>query len=59
MAERKVIQIAAAAYGVGEQIGGVDTVYALCDDGSVWWYEFASHPEWSRMKPIPQGDDDA
>lgn len=47
---RKVIQISA--------IGGemTDTVYALCDDGSIFYhYNHSQHGErWIELTPIPQ-----
>lgn len=56
---RVVVQIAVTAETEWEYA----TVYALCDDGSVW---FSPHfPEgklpvlrWHRVPDIPQGDED-
>jgi hypothetical protein len=44
----KIIQIAAAA---DAETG--DTVYALCDDGSVSFYDFGKHL-WYELAPISQ-----
>lgn len=45
---RKIVQIAS----------GADlSVFALCDDGSLWRYYYSEGAEewrWSRLEPIPQ-----
>jgi hypothetical protein len=51
--ERKVIQI--AVEGISE--GSWATLFALCDDGSLWMYEFAGKAkenwEWVRIEGVP------
>ena len=43
--KRKIIQIAAATCDEGG-----DSLYALCDDGTVWEYLLQY---WKRLEPIP------
>lgn len=33
-------------------------VFALCDDGTIWWHNFNSvrDVEWVPVQPIPQGN---
>lgn len=55
---RKIIQITATTM-VTEGFTPSDSVYALCDDGSVWVYavtkfDFDESRTWYRMPPIPQ-----
>lgn len=50
---RKPIQIAAFA---GSE-DSYETVYVLCNDGTVWWYDFGTGKKWHRMKDVPQDDD--
>ncbi len=45
---RKIIQIAVTAVADEE-----DTLYALCDDGTVWWTIPAAMP-WRKVRDIPQ-----
>lgn len=52
---RKVIQIAVAPANVTY---AEDTLYALCDDGSIYsLYIFSSDDEWRSVQPIPQDDE--
>lgn len=48
---RKIIQITVSA--VPDEC---DTLYALCDDGSLWtlWRGDLKGPKWERMSDIPQ-----
>jgi hypothetical protein len=48
--KRKIIQIAAAAASTPE-FGINDTVYALCDDGAVCFYDFEKKV-WYEVAPI-------
>jgi hypothetical protein len=52
--KRKVIQIAVAV----ETATTFYTLYALCDDGSLWARIEAPHKElvWQMLNPIPQDD---
>jgi len=48
MPERKIVQITS---------GGDTGFYALCDDGTVWMWEWAtldSEAGWQMIDPIPQ-----
>lgn len=50
---RKVIQMAAAA----NDISTSDSVYALCDDGTMWLgYWGKGGFQWSEIPDVPQGD---
>lgn len=50
---RKVIQIKAVKNHVH------DTVYALCDDGSIWYEQWNGHQlVWMKKPPIPQDNGD-
>ena len=49
--KRKVVQIVATA----EQGAGSDLLYALADDGTMWWIAPQSADStWMRVKDIPQ-----
>ena len=53
--ERRPVQIAAAFDGHDEE----SIVYALCNDGSIWYYG-STLQRWYSLAPIPQGGlDDA
>jgi hypothetical protein len=49
---RKPIQIAVSPEATENQIG---LVYALCDDGTIWFIPEKSGAEWQPLPPIPQG----
>jgi hypothetical protein len=56
MSTRKIIQIAATASG-----DDPDTVYALCDDGSLWMMLLMGVPGewvWERFPEVPAKEDD-
>jgi len=61
--ERKVIQIAAYGYQelrspTGDSLEyGADNLFALCDDGTVWWWDPDRMKPWSLVEEIPQDDD--
>lgn len=46
---RTIIQIAVG--GMREMIA--DTVYALADDGSVWWRYTNQEDDWHRLPELP------
>lgn len=46
---RKIIQIVT---GQDLQCDLGHTLYALCDDGTVWWRTYAS-PELDKWQPVP------
>ncbi len=51
MTERKIVQLATCAAENGHSL------YALCNDGSVWEYEWLpaeDEPRWKRLADIPQ-----
>jgi hypothetical protein len=48
---RKIVQITAATAGDGGEQWSV--VYALCDDGTVWWKSSPSG-RWEQIRDIPQ-----
>lgn len=54
---RVVVQIA-----VGLRTLEGEVLYALADDGSLWWIEAEEPAEkewaWRRLSEIPQGDED-
>jgi hypothetical protein len=51
MSKRDIVQI--SAVGVPEQIeGGYTHLYALCDDGTVWFHT-ASEGGWHKLPDIP------
>jgi hypothetical protein len=55
MTERKIVQIAVA------QGGDWPTLYALCDDGTLWRHQqpMAMTPTpWARVPPIPEDNDE-
>lgn len=56
---RKPIQIAAVPSSdtEGAYQTNAETLYALCDDGSIWWYVHGD--EWSLLPPIPQDGETA
>lgn len=45
---RRIIQISAVQES-GSNAGGI---YALCEDGSLWWQTIGSD-EWSKISSIP------
>jgi hypothetical protein len=53
MTARKIIQIAVAGLPDGDVL-----TFALCDDGTVWDYDFRRIHEtgtpWKKREPIPQ-----
>jgi hypothetical protein len=57
--KRKIVQIAASAMASADDNRPSDTIYALCDDGSLWWLDFwtTSSPKcWQLVEEIPQRD---
>ncbi len=51
---RQIFQIAATESGTG----AVRTIYALCDDGTLWSMTLRRsdpRPPWLQLPPIPQG----
>ena len=51
---RKIIQITATAV---DDIAEADILYALCDDGTVWWTRplwAGEHDTWRKIHDIPQ-----
>jgi hypothetical protein len=51
--ERKVIQIEVERASEYNHT----TLFALCEDGTVWMHEFMRHPDdwhWKRIKGIPE-----
>lgn len=56
--KRKVVQIAAVPFGQGGKTCNFETVYALCDDGSMFSNNI-NNKRWIQLPPIPQpGDED-
>jgi hypothetical protein len=57
MTDRKIIQIACAEAGDGEAVGG--TLYALADDGSVWFMldPWKGKAPWKPLPQLPQKSD--
>jgi len=54
---RKVIQIVA----VPEDINFYHSMYALCDDGTMWntsWLPSGEQQSWLQVAPIPQDADE-
>jgi hypothetical protein len=54
---RKVIQIAAQApsSGTDSDAGNDAVLFALCDDGTIWFYEFmGKNSKWERFHEVPQ-----
>ena len=49
---RKIIQISTT---VAHVEGVSDTIYALCNDGTLWNFFEDSYEGWNPMPPIPQG----
>ena len=52
---RKIIQITATAVA-----GEADILYALCDDGTLWWTEprwVGKDDVWRKVRDIPQEDE--
>lgn len=50
---RKPIQIAMTSPEIGES--WVDTIVALCDDGTIWTYQHGSEPSvWLQLPSVPQ-----
>ena len=49
---RKIIQISTTSPFMGKGCMAAASIVALCDDGSVWLYEF-DVGEWERIKEIP------
>jgi hypothetical protein len=37
------------------QITGDDSLYALCDDGTIWFRVWGDPEQWQLQPPIPQG----
>lgn len=58
---RKIIQIAAVHAPFDEEgaVPAADRLYALCDDGSVWYTQWSQQlrPHWVRLADIPSGSD--
>ena len=60
---RKIIHIAAAGYARPHPSNGYfGGLFALCDDGTVWWLNAAPPGEivvtWEKCPEIPQDDRD-
>jgi hypothetical protein len=53
---RKIIQIAARSGNNDTQSVWAPTLYALCDDGTVW-RQFPDDDEWYQLSPLPLPDD--
>ncbi len=51
---RKIIQIATTT---GTE-GGCDFVYALCDDGTLWYLYNQTGATWRDLPDVPQPEDD-
>lgn len=53
---REVKQITACANEVSEGNYN-ETLYALCNDGSMWYIDYSrANPKWHRVEEIPQDD---
>lgn len=55
---RRIVQISTCGVTNHASTQCDSFVYALCDDGSVWMTDEASH-KWTCFPPIPQGETDA
>jgi len=54
---RKIIQITASEGTIGENPGnfnGDPSLYALCDDNTLWVLNFGDSHIWERLPDIPQ-----
>ena len=52
---RKIIQISGDSIPSSDRNDTCFSVYALCDDGSLW--EFSGRPPaWHRLPDVPQGE---
>lgn len=50
--DRKIIQISIGSHSVS------DTVFALCNDGTVWGIQTKlSYPKWEKLPAIPQPEE--
>jgi hypothetical protein len=54
--KRKIIQVCGDSIPGSEQNAQCFTLYALCDDGTVWEYGGATSFNWNRLPMIPQDE---
>lgn len=50
---RKIIQICS---NYNSELDFGESLFALCDDGSVWWNAGGIDHEWKRLSDIPQDE---
>lgn len=52
--KRKVIQITTSKSqdALNQYIN--ESLYALCDDGTVWRYNWSKSPQWIQVEQVPQ-----
>lgn len=50
---RKIIQICSNA---NDELETGESLFALCNDGSVWWNSSEPGWEWQRLPDIPQDE---
>lgn len=59
---RKIIQITANLYQAHQNQDVIESLYALCDDGSVWENTFTwcdtEWNGWKKLPPLPGVEDD-
>jgi len=53
MTDRKAIQILRSPPQESQAWG---VLYALCDDGTIWWMNESPEGRWVEEKPIPTDD---
>ena len=54
--KRRFVQVVVATRSDREFDGTMEGLYAIADDGTLWWAEDPQWNDWTQVRPLPDID---